>query len=229
MESQVKTKEDKKREILVYLEENSKNGDILALRRQNLIPRFSDGHHTEETIEEIVEELVKEEPVSESKVELNLIYTDKHEEHVFSEFDSEESMPLKGTVLLGLYTFSVLVIGTNFLNNWLSNATNTQILLSAYIGTIFTLIVGNAEQRLQTKLENKIPIIHKHKELIYPTLVIFSLELAIAFIVATFYSSNIPTTALVSIPGTSVLGGAAVARYWRQEDNNEKVRPTVDE
>lgn len=214
MKTRAKTKEDKKREILEYLEENSQRGDILSLSRKKLLREFKDSHYSEESIDEVVKELIEEEPVSKNQVEIETVYTDKHKGELLGDFEERSQTPLKGVLIMGYYLFFFSVISMDFFNSLLYGLNNAQILGAGLIGVLFTVASGKLAIRVMDSVEEKIPVIREHKQLIYPTLGIFFIAIAIAAVASAYYETTIPITALVSVPGTSVLGGVAVARYW---------------
>ena len=219
--SKLKTREDKKREILKRIEKIAKNGDIVSLTRGSLLDDFTDSYYTQVEIEAILDDLIENAPVEEAEAELNLVYPSAYKDALLDDFKENRSMSFKGMFLLGGYSLFALVVLTDFTNQLSGGMTDGEIIGVSVFGIVFSYLVGKFEVKLMTIAEDKLPIIHKHKNFVYPTTFILLTGFAIAWVASAIYSSQIPVTALASIPASSVLGGAAVARYLDGKKSTE--------
>jgi hypothetical protein len=72
-----KTKEDKKRDILEYIQKESSNrGNYLNLERNEIVDKFSDEYYNSKQVKEILDELIEDEPIKSENFKLELLYTE---------------------------------------------------------------------------------------------------------------------------------------------------------
>lgn len=215
-----KTRNDKKREILEYLEEKSTNGGILSLRKDEIIEQFNDDY-PDESIGEILDEIIDEEPVSEESHTLSLIYPEKFSDKVERQIQSGDDWNIRTVFFVGYYLLFFAVISDASLNGFFINATDEQIVWISLVGISSSYVLGTAARKISNLLLSRISLFREHKSIIYSIGGVFAISVFIMFAYGHYSSQEISLAVVGTFFTGSILAGVQLGKYFdgrRDED-----------
>lgn len=199
-----KTKEDKKRDILEYIqEESSNNENYLTLERSKIIDRFSDEYYNSEQIGEILDELVENEPVKSGNFKLELLYPVNEEEKIEDKLSLLDKRSPTLILGVGFYMYLIFLQASEGMNSFLGGASDFDILMASVFGTGVAYALGKFTLWLGDLVSEKSTIVRDHKHLVGATVIlwafgglamwIYSLEQAVPPVVITYVPASIAT------------------------------------
>jgi|GEM_PF-2810841 len=216
-----KTKDDIKRDILSELEKRVEDGEYLQISRSSIREEFTDEHHSSEYIDNLIDELLEEEPIEESNLQVNIIYPEARSDILRERFNIGSSTSILGIFIIGYYAFVIGVLSSDGLNDIFGGATNEEIVASSLIGIIASYGIGRFGLWVSEVLEDKIPPIQKYKNIIYPTAVILFAGGLLLWGYSTVASVDIPSVAVATLIPGSVIAGVEIGKYIESESGEE--------
>lgn len=218
--------EEKKKEIVEFLEDKVENGNLLDLNLEDVKNKFSDDYHDEDKIEDIIDDLKDDDVLKSKNAKLDVLVPKKYEEKVSRDW-GEIFKPKTGQVMwLGFFIFAGLLSWDPFFA-WIKDASSftadSQAFLKATLwGLIGTWLSGIMGFGLYHRIEEHRPKVRDYTYLIAPT-VIFPLA---AIAVMLYFNSSISwiSDSIPSILGvifTAAGAGIALGIYLHKQENAE--------
>ena len=211
----IKTRREKEKEIARSIEQKADNKELISLRYDSLVDEHSDENYSEEEISDIIDNLEEESPFDKSDINFEIIYPESSSEDLFRDFEFRRKQTTTGKIVMGSYILYLGILGTDFINQSLE-ITNGKFIGISLFSIISAVVLGTITLTIGDIAERNIPIVKKYKMVIYPFVGLMGLTLAITYAAASFYSMNIPLTALASIPPTSLLAAVSLATFIKK-------------
>jgi hypothetical protein len=210
-----KTKEDKKRDIFEYIQkESSNNENYLTLERSKIINQFSDKYYNSEQIEEILNELVENEPVNSGDFKLELIYPENDEERIEEKLTLLNKHSLVIIFIAGFYNYLIFLQATDGMNSFLEGAGDIDILMASVFATGVAYVSGKFTIWLSNLVSEKVTIVREHKHLVGATVILW----AFGGLAMWIYSleRSVPPIVITYVPA-SIAAAVAYAKYIKGE------------
>jgi hypothetical protein len=169
-----KIKEDKKREILAFLENNADADRVLQLELSHVVDQFVDDTYDTEKIEAIIDELGDDGLIERKTAKLEVIYPRSYRESIEDRLGDLAQSPVFSTFFWGFLAYAVLMTWDPAFELLVSNPpsgspqdTYVSLGLSGLIGS---WILGNAILWLYGRTEEQIPVFREYQYLILPVI-----------------------------------------------------------
>lgn len=212
-----KTKEDKKRDILEYIQkESSNNENYLALERSKIVDQFSDDYYNAEQIEEILDELVENEPVNSEDFKLKLLYPENDAGKIDDKLSIVNKRPLAVVFAVGFYIYLIFLGISDGVNSFLGGASDAEVLAASIFGTASAYILGKVSLWLGDSVSEKSTLVREHRHFVGATVILWAFGVLAMWI----YSMNrtVPAVVITYVPA-SVGAAVAYAKYANGELN----------
>lgn len=214
-----KLKEEKKREILDYLETNTDTDRVLALAVGQLAEELSDDHYSEDDIRELVDELKLDELVETKTAKFNVAYLTSNRNVVEEKFQDVFRASTFSKFLIGFVTYFLLLDWEPFYqfvsgeNNYPAQA----YVSGAFFGIIGSYLLGSIVLTFYSRLQEKLPILQEHKHLVYPVVGVGIVTGGIVYLFSLYTGQDLRIAHIIGIATLSVLGGIPLGRYVTSE------------
>lgn len=214
-----KLKEEKKREILDYLETNADTDRVLALAVGQLAEELSDDHYSEDDIRELVDELKLDELVETKTAKFNVAYLTSNRNVVEEKFQDVFRASTFSKFLIGFVTYFLLLDWEPFYqfvsgeNNYPAQA----YVSGAFFGIIGSYLLGSIVLTFYSRLQEKLPILQEHKHLVYPVVGVGIVTGGIVYLFSLYTGQDLRIAHIIGIATLSVLGGIPLGRYVTSE------------
>lgn len=211
-----KTKEDKKRDILEYIQKESSNrGNYLNLERNEIVDKFSDEYYNSKQVKEILDELIEDEPIKSENFKLELLYTETEGKKIEENFIILNKQKIFFILGVGFYIYMVFLRADDGMNTFLGGASDFNILISSVFGTGFAYVSGRFILWFGDFVSEKSTIIRDHKHFVGATVILW----AFGGLAIWMYSLEkaVPPVVITYVP-TSIAAAVAYARYVKGEN-----------
>lgn len=215
-------KEDKKREILDFLEERAGEDRLLPLEVERITERFSDETFDEDAVVDIVEELEEDGLLVKKRAKMELVYPSGYEESIeekFSHLFVSTSISIFGIFFVGTALYFLLLEWQPFFEFVYDASLEPQGVVSRYTlyGIIGAYITGKATISVYSKAQENIEVLRDYRALINPTLVIASVSGAAVLLFTNYTDQSLMTNHIIGIITVSVLGGIAIGKLFFED------------
>ena len=172
----VYTKEEKKKQILNYLERNTKKENWFSLSKREVLKKFLDNEFDEQDITNILRELIREQRTDRCRISFDIRYPKSQSDKIKSTLKGYVASPKIIYFGLGLYSIVAVVASYPqfliFLKN-IFGAKSSQdfFILGILIGVFGSYSVGWLFNKIYDYLDSKIPLLHKKKEFFMPFII----------------------------------------------------------
>lgn len=208
----VKIREDKKREILMHIENHTGGSDLLEVERGEICRQFSDDDYPEERIDGIINEMVEDGPLGQSEFKLELLHPKSAEESLYELVD-----PVKEKSLFWMFSFGfyMLFIATPLIENTslVASASRSQFILSAMVGILASYSMGRASFGLFEAFSSRVPIVRKYKTGISCFTIICVSEILLGWWLTDGFTTGNANILTIAIIPSSLIAAATVAKY----------------
>lgn len=211
-----KTKEDKKRDILEYIQKESSNRrNYLNLERNEIVDKFSDEYYNSKQVKEILDELIEDEPIKSENFKLELLYTEAEGKKIEENFIILNKQKIFFILGVGFYIYMVFLRADDGMNTFLGGASDFNILISSVFGTGFAYVSGRFILWFGDFVSEKSTIIRDHKHFVGATVILW----AFGGLAIWMYSLEkaVPPVVITYVP-TSIAAAVAYARYVKGEN-----------
>ncbi|WP_135823401.1 Rossmann-fold NAD(P)-binding domain-containing protein [Halorussus ruber] len=212
-------REDKKRKILDFLEENAEaNESLVALEVDQVIEEFADETFDEETIEDLVDELEEDDLIKQKTAKLDIVYPSGYKESIEEEFDHLfDSSPIFASYFIGtaisLFMFDSSGPAFQYIFGDAVGNPTTIAIRGILFGVLGAYGIGRVIIRGYNVAQENLKILQDQKQLIVPIVTIGSIAGAIAVAFTTYTSQPLTTSHLIQIISISVAGGVAISKF----------------
>lgn len=210
-----KTKEDKKRDILEYIQkESSNNENYLTLERSKIVEQFSDEYYNSKQVGEILDELVENEPVNSGDFKLELLYPENEEEKIEDKLSLLNKPSLILVLGVGFYMYLIFLQGSDGMNSFLGGASDFDILMASISGTGGAYVSGRFTLWLSDLVSKKSTIVREHKHLVGATVILWAFGALAMWIYS--LERAVPPVVITYVPA-SIAAAVAYAKYAKGE------------
>ena len=212
-----KTRDEKKKEILRYLEENTKKEKWFLLSNKELYQTFCDKEFDKEDIMEIVNKLKNENSTVSSRISFKITYPKSYKKIIKNKLRYYVETPRYLLLILGFYILVLLSLYSPFYE-WLQQILGAKsgqdfFIYGMIIGLIGSYSIGFFIDKLYKYFEDKIPLLNKNKHIITPMAIIAFFSIGIAIIYSSIFNKSIEIGHIIAIITVSILGGFAYLAY----------------
>lgn len=210
-------REEKKREILDYLESHAEGDRLLPLDQTSLVNEFADETYDPSDVEKLVDELEGDGLLVKQTARMEVVYPTGSEESIEERFEHLfESTSTFATFFVGIVLYSLLIEWPPFFDiiyeSGLSpSQTVTRFAVSGLIGAY---VLGRAAFWFLFTTQEHFEVIREYRPLVYPTLAIAAISTGIAIGYTNYTSSVLETNHVLQIIGISIAGGIAVGKLF---------------
>lgn len=212
-------REEKKREILDYLESHADGDRLLPLTLRNVTKETTDNTYDQEEIKGLVDELENEGLITKQAARMEVVYPTGYEETIEDRFAHLfESTSTFATFAVGTILYMLLAEWSLFLDFvYESGLSPTQTVTRfAIFGIAGAYLLGRSAFWLLLEAQEHFKVIQKYRPLVYPSLAIAAISMGITLIYTNYTSSPLTTSHIIQIIGISVAGGIAVGKlFWK--------------
>lgn len=222
-EDMAKLKEDKKREVLEFVEERADEDALLPLGLERIIERFSDEIFDEYAVREVIDELEDDGLLVKKTAKMDVVYPAGYDESVEEKFShyfvtSSNYRPF----LVGGFAYFVLLQWSPFLD-FIYDVTlppREAVINYSFLGVIAMYFLGKLTIIGYDKLQGNIELVRANRYLIYPILSIAAASSVVVWLFSSYSSQPVTTNHIIGIITVSVVGGAAVGNYFGSPSDN---------
>lgn len=210
-------REDKKRDVLAFLEESAESNDSLVeLEEDRIVEAFADETFDEEAIADILDELESEDVVERRTAKLSIVYPAS----ATSVEDRFEDL-FESPSVLAAYSVGFLVCLTLFRNSdaaftfLFGDATGdpTELVVQGMLFGVFgTYLLGRAVVQTYEFVRDNFEILYDHRRLLLPIPVI---AVVVGVLIAGFTTHTdqpLTTSHFIQILSISILGGIPIGK-----------------
>lgn len=222
-----KPSEEKKKEIVDFLEDKVEQGNLLELDKEEIKTRFSDEYHDEGQIKDIIKNLKEDDIIKSKNASLDVLVPEKYEEEVSKDW-GEIFRPKTGQIMfLGFFIFAGLLSWELFYNTLKSisgfSADSQTFLKAMFWGSIGMYLSGKISVEAYSKLEEFKPKFREYKFVISPAIIFPLVSMSIVL----YFNSSLSwiTDSIPSILGvliTSVGAGITLGIFLHREERGER-------
>ena len=216
------TTEDKKKEILNYLEKNY-NVDKWNLSKNKIYKKFIDEEFDREDIKNILKNLENEGRINEFDLDFSILVPRKFYKDIKLEIKhSIRFFPKIIVYAIGWYIliFLISIIYRDKLYKiGNSNLNDSSMIFVATIGFFGSLIIGILFEKSFNFIQSKVPLILEHKNLILSIILIFIILSIALGLFSFFLKLEIQMAHLISILVASIGTGFVLEKYLNNSRN----------
>lgn len=216
----VTLKEDKKREILEFLEANATDDDLLLLEFEQIVESFADETFEKEAIREIISELDEDKLISTKTATLQVIYPVSHEDSIEKKFAHLFERSIFTTFLVGFVSLLVLfeqgVVFDAVFADAISDP-NQLVFQALFVCVVGSYMLVRVILTSYDKLRANVDVVDDYRYIVVPTFGIGSAMTIIAFAYSNYTAQPITTATVVQLVTGSILGGIAVGELFLKD------------
>lgn len=209
-------KEEKKRAILDYLEEQAGEKKLLPLKRDSVIEKFTDNAYDNDQIEEILEGLEEDDLIESQKAEFQVVYPVEHSEDIEDKFSDIFNRIHLGWIFyigIGLY---ILVMQFDEAVNAIYQSSyepKTQIVTYGLFGVIGSYVFGKISVGLYQRVQEHVRILRDLRAYIYPSIGSLIFLTVAAFGYSTYTDDSLRTNVVIGILVGGLTIGIMIGHY----------------
>lgn len=182
----IKLPEDKRRDIIKFLESNSIKNNFIDLDRNNIIKKFKDLEYDEDDINNILDDLEDEGFIEIDKRTVNIFYPKRYREQIKLSLERFRESPNMASILIIGFVFTFIIINNDVTGHIIddivkSGTYTTQSLITGavFYGTFGSFILGGVTFIIWNHLKRRIKFMKKYKIGIIISSVLISLVILI--------------------------------------------------
>lgn len=214
-----KLKEEKKREILDYLETNADTDRVLALAVGQLAEELSDDHYSEDDIRELIDKLKSDDLVETKTAKFKVAYLTSDRNVIREKYQEVFGASTFSKFVVGFVTYFLLLDWEPFYqfvsgeNNYPAQA----YVSGALFGIVGSYLLGSFVLTIYNRVQEKLPILEEHKHIVYPVIGIGIVTGGIVYLFSLYTGQDLRIAHIIGIATLSVLGGIPLGRYVTSE------------
>ena len=187
---------------------------------EKILEEFSDDHHTESSVLEIIDEIVDEEPILSNSYEVDLIFPEKQENKIEDSFGLRDKSDLKSIFFTGFYAFFILLIAVESKEPFLG-ATDAQVFWAGISAIVLSYFAGHLIKVLSNAIEKRVPPIREYKAVIYSVTGMIAFSSMLIFGYGYVFSKEIPPVVIATFVPASVVAGVQIGKYIESKNQEQ--------
>ncbi|MFC7082090.1 hypothetical protein [Halorussus caseinilyticus] len=213
-----KLKEEKKREILDFIEKNVEEDNLLPLEMETVVEKFTDETYDRESIEQIVGELDDNDLVETKSAKLEVVYPKNDKKYIESKLGN---LSTSSSVFANYFTGTIIAFFLldyeklfGFIFGDAIGEPQTLVVQGMLFGVVANYYLGKGVIHGYSIAQENIVILQEQKHLILPIGLIGAVVGGSLVLYTSYTSQPLTTDHVLQILSISVLGGIALGKLF---------------
>lgn len=220
------TKEEKKKQILNYLEKNTKQNSWFSLSKREIFKNFCDKEFNEHDIRDILKELRKDQRTDKCEISFDIRYPVSHSERVKSILKGYVEPPK--IIYFGLGLYILLAFASSYppffiflKNNSIAESAQDFFIVGVLVGIFGSYSIGWLLNKIYDYLDSKIPLLHQNKDFIMPFIIIGITSVGIILLYSIFTKKSLEIAHIIALITVILVGGFGYLN-WKKKTRKYK-------